>query len=79
MPGSLQALAGIIASNRANILDISHNRLREGMPVGKIPVTFTIELRSKDSLNNILSNIVSAGFSLKTDSPHKTKGPDETQ
>jgi threonine dehydratase len=79
VPGSLQALAGIIASNRANILDISHDRLREGMPVGKIPVAFTIELRSKDSLNNILSNIVSAGFSLKTDSPHKTKGPDETQ
>jgi threonine dehydratase len=79
VPGSLQAIAGIIASNRANILDISHDRLREGMPVGKIPVAFTIELRSKDSLNNILSNIVSAGFSLKTDSPHKTKGPDETQ
>ncbi|MBP1734917.1 MAG: L-threonine ammonia-lyase, partial [Deltaproteobacteria bacterium] len=41
VPGSLQALAGIIASNRTNILDISHDRLREGMPVGKIPVAFT--------------------------------------
>jgi threonine dehydratase len=79
VPGSLHVLAGIIANHRASILDISHNRLREDMPIGKTPVVFTLETRSKDSLNNILSNIVSAGFSLKTDSPHKTKGPDETQ
>jgi threonine dehydratase len=79
VPGSLHVLAGIIANHRANILDISHNRLREDMPIGKIPVAFTLETRSKDSLSHILSNIVSAGFSLKTDSPDKTKGPDETQ
>jgi threonine dehydratase len=64
VPGSLHAPVGIIASHRANILDISHNRLREDMPIGKIPVAFTIETRSMESLNNILADITSAGFLL---------------
>jgi threonine dehydratase len=79
VPGSLQALAGIIASNRANILDISHDRLREGMPVGKIPVVFTIELRSKENFRDLLSSIISAGFSLETEFLNTTKGSDEAQ
>jgi threonine dehydratase len=79
VPGSLQTLAGIIANNRANILDISHDRLRESMPVGKIPVAFTIELRSIENFRDLLSSIVSAGFSLNTEFLNKTKGPDEDQ
>lgn len=63
VPGSLHVLAGIVAKNRANVLEIHHNRLREDMPVGRISVTFTVEIRSKKDLDNILFHIKSAGFS----------------
>jgi threonine dehydratase len=73
VPGSLHVLTGIVANERANIVDISHNRLKEDMPVGRISVTFTVEIRSNKDLDNILARIKSAGFSLVEGSQNKVK------
>jgi threonine dehydratase len=61
-PGSLHALTGIIARYRANILDVSHNRFTEDLPLGKTRVVFTLEARNRETFNQILSGIRDAGF-----------------
>jgi len=64
-PGSLHHLTGIIASHRMNILEVSHDRLTGNLPPGKTLVSFTVEARSKQDFENLLSDIRSGGFSLK--------------
>jgi threonine dehydratase len=73
VPDALHVLTGIVAKERANIADISHNRVKEDMPVGRISVTFTVEIRSNKDLANILARIKSAGFSLVEGSQNKVK------
>jgi len=65
VPGSLHALTGIITSHRGNILDVIHNRLAADLPIGKTRVTFIIETRSKEHLEEILSDLEHKGFGVK--------------
>ncbi len=65
LPGSLRDLTGIIAAHRANILDVYHNRLAENVPVGKTEVAFTVEARSRENLEELLSSIRAGGFVVK--------------
>jgi threonine dehydratase len=65
LPGSLHILTGIIAAHRGNILDVTHNRLTQDLPVSRTLVTFVIEARSRDSLREILSGILDGGFAVK--------------
>ena len=64
-PGSLHHLTGIIVAHRMNILEVSHDRLTGSLPPGKTLVSFTVEARSKQDLENLLSDIRGGGFSLK--------------
>lgn len=61
-PGSLHTVMGIIAANRANVLDISHNRLAENLSIGKVQVAFTVESRNMESFLGMMSAIKAAGF-----------------
>ncbi len=61
-PGSLHDLTGIIAAHRANILDVSHNRLTEDLPLGKTRVAFTVEARRREDLGRILTDMRTAGY-----------------
>ena len=70
-PGSLHALTGIIAGYRANILDVSHDRLSQDLPLGKTRVSFTVEARTRDSLREILSQIRAGGFAVRTVNPRE--------
>ncbi len=54
-PGSLSSVAGILASQRANILDVVHDRLAADIPFGTTRVIFTVEIRGKKHLDDILS------------------------
>jgi len=65
VPGSLHALTGIVTSHRGNILDVVHNRLAADLPIGKTRVTFIIETRSKEHLEEILSDLKHKGFGVK--------------
>lgn len=66
MPGQLQTLAGIIATHRANILNVVHDRLRTDLPIGKARVIFTLETRSRTHLEAILQDIRATGYEVKT-------------
>jgi len=62
IPGSLHFLTGTIASHRANILDVIHNRLSEDIPIGKTKVVFVIETRNREHFERILSDVKKKGF-----------------
>ena len=69
-PGSLHHLTGIIAGHRMNIVEVTHDRLTGDLPPGKTLVSFTVEARSKLDLEDLLSDISRAGFTLEeTDAP----------
>jgi threonine dehydratase len=61
--GSLHAVIDIIASLRANVLDILHDRLAPGLPVGKAKVVFTVEIRGKKHLDKIFADLAERGYS----------------
>jgi threonine dehydratase len=64
-PGSLFSIAGVLASQRANILDVVHDRLAADIPFGKTRVIFTVEIRGKKHSDDILSSLTGLGYEVK--------------
>lgn len=64
-PGSLCSIAGVMASHRANILDVLHDRLGADIPFGKTRVIFTVEIRGKRHHDEIFSALTAQGFQVK--------------
>ncbi len=64
-PGSLCAVSGLIASQRANILNVVHDRLAADIPFGKTRVVFTMEIRGKQHHDQILSALSLRGYEVK--------------
>lgn len=65
VPGSLHSVTGIIASHRGNILDVVHERFAGDLPIGKTRVVFIVETRSKEHLEEILSDFKYRGFDVR--------------
>jgi threonine dehydratase len=61
-PGSLHTVTGVRASRRANILDVAHDRFAAGTPFGKTRVVFTVEIRGRKHLEEILSALTEQGY-----------------
>lgn len=64
-PGRLHALTGVIASARANIINVVHDRLGPDLPVEKTRVIVTVEIRGRDHLDEIISGLTAAGFEAR--------------
>ncbi len=64
-PGSLSSVASLLATRRANILDVVHDRLAADIPFGKTRVIFTVEIRGKRHLNDILSALRGQGYDVR--------------
>ena len=62
VPGRLEALAGIIAAHRGNILDVVHDRLLPDLPIGKTRVIFIVETRRPAHLEEIIAEIKARGY-----------------
>jgi threonine dehydratase len=62
VPGSLHSLTGVIASHRANVLDVVHNRLASDLRIGKTRVGFIIETRNREHFEKILKDLENKGF-----------------
>jgi len=60
--GSLHKVTGILAERRANVLDIIHDRLSGGLPYGKAKVIVTVEIRGKQHLDQITTDLESQGY-----------------
>jgi threonine dehydratase len=65
VPGSLHSLTGIIASHRANILDVVHNRLASDLQIGKTQVVFIVETRNREHFDKILLDLSEKGFVVR--------------
>ncbi len=64
VPGSLHSITGVIASHRANVLDVVHNRLASDLQIGKTRVVFIVETRNREHLEKILSDLENKGFAV---------------
>jgi threonine dehydratase len=65
VPGTLQALSGIIAAHRGNIVNVVHDRLQADLPIGKTRVIFIVETRTRGHLDVITADIEVKGFTVK--------------
>ena len=65
VPGTLQALATIIAERRGNILNVVHDRLQADLPLGKTRVIFIVETRRPEHLEDILRDMVARGYEVR--------------
>ncbi|MEW6001451.1 MAG: threonine ammonia-lyase [Nitrospirota bacterium] len=64
VPGSLHSLIDVISSRRGNIMNVVHDRLAVDLSIGKTRVIFTVEVRNKEHLEEILSDFASRGFEV---------------
>jgi len=65
IPGSLHYVTGVIASHRGNVLTVAHDRLAEDLSVSKTKVVFTVEVKAREHLNEILDELRAKGFGVK--------------
>lgn len=63
--GSLHAVTGMIATAKANILDVVHDRFASGIAVGKTLVRFTVEVRSREHLEELFTVLRERGLEIK--------------
>lgn len=60
-PGSLNQLTNVIASERANILEVHHDRLGDHLRLHETAIEFLLETRSSDHLNKVLEGFKKVG------------------
>ena len=65
IPGSLHYVTGVIASHRGNVLDVVHDRLAGDLSVGKTKVVFTVEVKGREHLDEILFELEAKGFGVR--------------
>lgn len=65
IPCSLHYVTGVIASHRGNVLDVVHDRLAGDLSVGKTKVVFTVEVKGREHLDEILSDLEVKGFGVR--------------
>ena len=61
-PGALQGLTGIIATHRANIVHMTHDRAYFGVHLGDTMVDITLETRGKGHVTELIAGIRAAGY-----------------
>lgn len=64
-PLSLMSLSDVIGKMRANILNITHNRLLGDLPIGKTELIITLEIKNKEHLMRIISSLREKGLLVK--------------
>ncbi len=62
---SLHKVTGILAAHRANVLDIIHDRFAGALPYGKAKVIVTMEIRGKQHLDQITTDLEARGYEAR--------------
>jgi threonine dehydratase len=60
-PGTLNRLTKIMASHEANIIEVSHDRVRSGLALSETAITFLIETKSEDHCVTLVEAIKAEG------------------
>src|SRR5579862_1555197 len=61
-PGSLHELTSLVAAQRANIVELMHDRAYYGVNLGDTVIDITMETRGPDHITELLAALVSAGY-----------------
>ncbi|MEQ1885024.1 MAG: threonine ammonia-lyase [Bryobacteraceae bacterium] len=61
-PGGLQALTTVIAEERANIVQVTHDRTYFGVHLGETSVDITMETRGPEHVAELLGKLTAAGY-----------------
>jgi threonine dehydratase len=67
--GSLHAVTGIIGEQRANILNVVHDRTAADVTIGRARVLFTVEMRGRDHLEQVFIALRAKGFEVSPGVP----------
>lgn len=68
-PGSLADLLTLIASHRANILDVSHERRTPRLHLGEVEIVLSIETRGADHSEELINSLRESGYAVIPGSP----------
>lgn len=60
-PGTLNHLTEIIANHEANIIEVTHDRVRSGLALSETAINFLVETKSTDHCLKIIEAIKAAG------------------
>ncbi len=66
-PGSLAELLTLIASHRANVLDVSHQRHNPRLHLGEVEVVLSVETRGAEHSDRLIRSLRDAGYTVFTD------------
>ena len=61
-PGGLQGLTSVIAQQRANIVQVTHDRAYFGVHLGETSVDITLETRGPEHVVELLEKVKAAGY-----------------
>lgn len=64
LPGSLSQLTNLIAVTGANIIDVRHDRLAEGLSLRQTRIHFVLETRNLEHIAAIKKQLVESGFTV---------------
>ncbi|OQA08738.1 MAG: threonine dehydratase [Firmicutes bacterium ADurb.Bin373] len=61
-PGNLSRLLTRVAAARANVISVSHDRIRPNIPLKQAEVELVLETRDKEHIDEILSLLSHHGY-----------------
>jgi threonine dehydratase len=64
-PGELARLAGLIAGERANIVQIAHDRAFSGAAIGESEVALTLETSGREHIDRLIARLGGAGYRVE--------------
>lgn len=64
-PGILQQLLTVIANTRANVIQVSHNRIEQDVPIGQAVVEISLETRDAEHAQQILTKLRENGYDAR--------------
>jgi len=70
-PGALARLCSVVAAQRANILDIGHNRAFSAAAIGETEVVLTLESSGREHIEAVAAAIRAAGYEIAEVSPSR--------
>ncbi|HEX6244220.1 MAG TPA: threonine ammonia-lyase [Polyangiales bacterium] len=80
VPGALSKLLGIIADQQANVLEVEHERVGEGLELGQTSVTLLLESRGFDHIEALEAALAQAGIiTERADHAPAGSGPRRSQ
>ncbi|NLI12825.1 threonine ammonia-lyase [Pelotomaculum propionicicum] len=64
-PGNLRRLLGAVAEARANVISVSHDRIKPGIPLKQAEVILALETRNRDHLEQIITSLAGIGYAAE--------------